>query len=418
MMPGLADRPEKTRARRREEPGPVSEVPPLPPGTPLRVPAWRVLRFFSSLRLTIVCLCAAMVLIFAGTLAQVHLGIHAVQARYFGSLFVYWNPPGTEWQIPCFPGGYLLGGILLANLITAHFVRFRLAWRKSGIIMLHSGVILLLIGQLLTGLFAHETQMRIDEGRTLAYSEATGETELAVIDATDPQSDQVVAIPEGRLTEGEVIQQPTLPFTVKVVQFMGNTRMRTRAEEPNAPPSAATTGAGVDIVATEIPRSTRDDERDLSSALIEIDGVKGPLGTWFVSNALPQPQSFQVDGRTYELVLRQRRDYKPFALTLLHFTHDIYPGTDIPKNFASRVRLVDSERNENREVLISMNNPLRYRGYTFYQASYDNNDKTTILQVVKNPAMLLPYIACGLVAAGLLTQFSIHLVGFIRRRPS
>ena len=114
--------------------------------------------------------------------------------------------------------------------------------------------------------------------------------------------------------------------------------------------------------------------------------------------------------------MRQRRFYKQFALTLLHFAHDRYAGTDIPKNFSSRVRLVDFERGENREVLISMNDPLRYRGFTFYQAGFDNNDKTTILQVVKNPAMLLPYIACGLVGLGLLVQFSMHLFGFVRKQ--
>jgi cytochrome c biogenesis protein ResB len=114
--------------------------------------------------------------------------------------------------------------------------------------------------------------------------------------------------------------------------------------------------------------------------------------------------------------MRQRRFYKQFALTLLDFAHDRYAGTDIPKNFSSRVRLVDLERNENREVLISMNDPLRYRGFTFYQSGFDNDDKTTILQVVKNPAMLLPYIACGLVALGLLVQFSMHLLGFMRKR--
>ena len=152
---------------------------------------------------------------------------------------------------------------------------------------------------------------------------------------------------------------------------------------------------------TEEPRTVKDDERDLSAAFVEIDGVQGSLGTWLVSNAIPDWQTFTLDGHTYSLVMRQRRFYKQFALTLLHFAHDRYAGTDIPKNFSSRVRLVDFERNENREVLISMNDPLRYRGFTFYQSGFDNNDKTTILQVVKNPAMFLPYIACGLVALGL-----------------
>jgi len=379
---------------------------------PLKSP----LRILSSLRLTVICLGLGMLLVFLGTLAQVHLGIHAVQARYFQSLLIYWSPPGTGWKIPVLPGGYLLGTVLLVNLIAAHAVRFQLTRKKLGIILLHFGVILLLIGQLLTGLFARETQMRIDEGQTLGYSEAPREVELAVIDVTDPNFDQVVAIPEEVLARGGTIQSPTLPFTLNVRQFMGNARLTMRSQEPQAPPSQATTGSGKNIVVAEIPRTVKDDERDLTSAFVQVDGVERPLGTWLLSNAIPDPQGFTLNGHTYELAMRQRRFYKQFALTLLDFAHDRYAGTDIPKNFSSRVRLLDFERNENREVVISMNDPLRYRGFTFYQSGFDNNDKTTILQVVKNPAMLLPYIACGLVALGLVVQFSMHLFGFVRKR--
>lgn len=374
------------------------------------------LRFLASLRLTVVCLALAMLLIFLGTLAQVHLGIHAVQERYFQSVLVYWSPAGASWRIPILPGGYLLGAVLLVNLIAAHATRFQLSRKKLGIILLHFGVILLLIGQLLTGLFARETQMRLDNGQTLAYSEAPREVELAVIDKSNQDYDQVVAIPEKALAHDATIQNPTLPFTIKVLHFFPNTNLTMRAQDPQAPPSLATEGIGPRIGVREIPRTVKDDERDLSAAYVEIDGVKGSLGTWLVSNAIPAPQSFSIDGHRYELVMRQRRFYKQFALTLLHFAHDRYAGTDIAKNFSSRVRLVDLQRGENRDVLISMNNPLRYRGFTFYQQGFDNNDTTTILQVVKNPAMIVPYIACGLVALGLLIQFSMHLFGFVRRR--
>ena len=387
---------------------PEAIVRPFPLRSPLRV--------LSSLRLTVICLGLGMLIVFLGTLAQVHLGIHAVQARYFQSLVIFWSPPGAGWKIPILPGGYLLGAVLLVNLIAAHAVRFQLTKKKIGIILLHLGVILLLIGQLLTGLFARETQMRIDEGQTAGYSEAPREVELAVIDRSDPNFDQVVAIPEAALARGGTIQNPTLPFTLKIRQFMGNTHLAMRAQAPQAPPSLATAGVGPKIVAAEAPRTVKDDERDLSSAYVEVQGVEGSLGIWLVSNALPEAQALTVNGRSYELVMRQRRFYKQFALTLLDFAHDRYAGTDIPKNFSSRVRLVDLDRKENREVLISMNDPLRHRGFTFYQSGFDNNDQTTILQVVKNPAMLLPYIACGLVAAGLLVQFSMHLLGFIRKR--
>ena len=373
-------------------------------------------RVLASLRLTVVCLALGMLLVFLGTLAQVNFGIHAVQAHYFQSLFIYWSPAGAKWKIPILPGGYLLGTVLLINLLAAHATRFQLSKKKLGIILLHFGVILLLLGQLLTGLFARETQMRIDEGQTLGYSEASREVELAVIDSTSPEFDQVVAIPEAVLARGGTIQNPTLPFTIKIRQFMPNSHLVMRSQAPQAPESLATVGFGKNIVINEEPRTVRDDERDLSAAFIELESTMGSLGTWLVTNAIPDWQSFNLNDHTYSLVLRQRRFYKQFALTLLHFAHDRYAGTDIPKNFSSRVRLIDFERNENREVLISMNDPLRYRGYTFYQSGFDNNDKTSILQVVKNPAMLMPYIACGLVALGLLTQFSMHLFGFVKKR--
>jgi hypothetical protein len=75
----------------------------------------RWIDFCTSLKLTMICLAAAMALIFAGTIAQVHLGIHEAQARYFQSFFVWWPPNAGGFQIPIFPGGHLIGAVLLVN---------------------------------------------------------------------------------------------------------------------------------------------------------------------------------------------------------------------------------------------------------------------------------------------------------------
>jgi hypothetical protein len=69
-----------------------------------------------------------------------------------------------------------------------------------------------------------------------------------------------------------------------------------------------------------------------------------------------------------------------------------------------------------REVLIYMNNPLRYGGLTFYQAGFENNDRTSILTVVRNPSWLVPYVSCVLMGLGLAVHFCILLANFIRRR--
>jgi len=114
--------------------------------------------------------------------------------------------------------------------------------------------------------------------------------------------------------------------------------------------------------------------------------------------------------------MRPLRHYEPYSLTLEKFSHDIYPGTDIPKNFSSKVRINPPGGGEGREVLIYMNNPLRYGGLTYYQAGFEPNDRTTILQVVRNPSWLAPYIACAAITLGLVIQFVMHLAAFGRGR--
>jgi hypothetical protein len=113
--------------------------------------------------------------------------------------------------------------------------------------------------------------------------------------------------------------------------------------------------------------------------------------------------------------MRARREYLPYALTLKDFRHDVYPGTDLPKNFSSLVHLSGRD-GEERDVLIYMNQPLRHDGKAFYQASFGEGDRLSVLQVVENPGWLLPYVSCVLVTLGLLVHFAIALRRGLRRQ--
>jgi len=385
----------------------------------------RLLDFISSLKLTLFCLVAALLLVFAGTLAQVNHGVHLVQERYFQSLFIWWPPDSTGFKIPVFPGGHLLGAVLLINLIAAHLRRFRWNWRKLGIHLTHAGLIIMLLGGLFTDLFSVESRMRLTNGETKNYCEDSLKMELAVIDETAPDLEQVTAIPEKILARGGTVTHPSLPFRMMVKHFYRNSQIQMLDKAgPGAKP-ASDHGIGTRLAVAELPRAAALNDSDLLSAIIEIVPVPATgeatalsLGTWLVSDGLGAPQKFFCAGRQWRLELRPARYYKPYSLTLKRFTHESYAGTEIAKNFASRVALTDEERRENRDVLIYMNHPLRYRGDTFYQASFEKGDQATILQVVHNPSFLAPYVACVVVAAGLLLQFSIHLAGFARRRKT
>ncbi|MSU23382.1 MAG: ResB protein required for cytochrome C biosynthesis [Opitutus sp.] len=372
---------------------------------------------FVSLKLTVVLLALSLILVFASTLAQVDLGIYAVQEEFYRSFVAIWRVGGLALPLP---GGYLVGGLLLINLVAAHLHRLKLQWRKAGIQLTHSGLIVLLIGELLTGLWQEDFQMAINEGDSKNYSESFRLYELAVIDTTDPKFDDVVAIPDSHLARATVVQHPKLPFRVVTKTYFPNAALARRDASAPSPAAGAvpiaTQGIGPNVAVTPLPLTYKMNENNVPAAVVELIGADGSLGTWLVSPDLGAPQTLTHAGRTWRIALRIARAYKPFSLQLLKVTHDIYVGTDLPKNFSSRIKLTTPDGRDDREVLIYMNNPLRYGGYTFYQYQMDSARGLTVLQVVRNPSWLLPYVACIMMAAGLLLQFGLSLLAFIAKR--
>ena len=374
----------------------------------------RLWDLLTSLKLSIVCLSLLMVLVVACTLAQTRLGILGAVHAYIRSLAIFWEVPGTHWSIPVFPGGALVGLVLALNLIAAQVKRLELSWRKAGLWVIHAGLILLFVGEFVTGAFQVEMRLPIEEGQTIAHVESPRDVELAVVDTTSQDHDEIYGIPESLLATRDSIALPGTPLVLRVKRYLRNAELLKAA--PGDAPSLATSGIGTSVAVRELPPVSGDEETDLRTALIEPVAGGRSYGTWLVSSGLGAPQSFIHEGRTYMLSMRPRREYLPYSLTLKKFSHDVYPGTDIPKNFSSLVQLSNPERGEQRDVLIYMNQPLRYAGKAFYQASFGKNDTLSILQVVENPGWLLPYISCVLVSAGLILHFALVLGRSLRRR--
>src|SRR6202046_3443992 len=375
----------------------------------------RWLKPLTSLKLTIFCLACAMVLVFLGTLDQVHIGVYEAENRYFKSFFLFFSLPRTDLRIPWFPGGDIVGPLLLINLVAAHISRFKLNWKKAGILLLHSGLILLLVGQLFADIFVDlESQMRLDQGQTKNYSESLYHDELAIIDTSGADSDQVISLPESQLHRGNRISLPVDSLQVVIQEYYPNAALVSPSQLPS--PSYPHLPIGPMAVAVQMEKTYKENERNQPAATVAISQNGKPVGSWSVAAGFPRPLTFEAGGKTRQIVLRPKRFYKPFSIQLLQFRHDRYAGTDTAKNFSSRIKLTDPAKHEDRESLIFMNNPLRYRGYTFFQAGFDNHDATTVLQVAQNPSWLVPYISCALIVLGMLLQFGMHLVSFVKRR--
>jgi ABC-type transport system involved in cytochrome c biogenesis permease subunit len=402
-------------------------------------PVMVIINAVASLKLTVAMFVLSIFLVFAGTLAQVDNGLWTVVDTYFRGWYV-WIPfqifvprsVDAHWLggFP-FPGGWTLGAILLTNLLAAHVSltvklftirtsghQFMLTMlKRSGILILHSGLVVMMVGEFITGKYAVEGQMTIEGGKSSNYLEHQQYTEVSIVDASDPKMDDVVVVPGKMLARslkrGTPIQNDELPFDIEVKKYFVNSALVNGAPQTNL----ATAGHGLKAAAVEKPEvSGTDSEQkiDIPAAYITLRKKGGGevLGTYLVTQWVT-PQQVTVGGKSYDIEMRLKRTYKPYTVELLKFTHDVYPGTDKPKDFASEVRLVDPTENENFETRIWMNHPLRYNGETFFQQSFLPGDTGTILQVVRNPGWLLPYISCVIVALGMIVHFGIKLVTFL-----
>ena len=120
------------------------------------------IKFLTSLRITVILLTFSLVIIFLGTMAQEPMGLNIAVDRFFKDWFVGsvameaalrktvelfgWNvAPVTSERIlgspgwPSFPGGYLVGGLLLINLLAAYYQRFEWSAKKAGTYISHCG---------------------------------------------------------------------------------------------------------------------------------------------------------------------------------------------------------------------------------------------------------------------------------------
>lgn len=93
----------------------------------------------------------------------------------------------------------------------------------------------------------------------------------------------------------------------------------------------------------------------------------------------------------------------PFKIKLNEFILDRYPGSKSPSSYASEVTLIDQSANETFDFRIFMNHILKYKGYRFYQSSYDNDEKGTILSVNHDGlGTFLSYLGYAIMSFGMI----------------
>ena len=389
----------------------------------------RLIDTLASLKLTVFLLVLSMVLVLLGTLEQVHWGVWHIQKVYFSSwLCFYPMDPTAALRIPL-PAGFTIGALLIVNLAFAHFRHFKATSAKIGITMIHAGLLLLLAGGFITAVYQEESAMIIPEGEKRNYSEAFRDFEIALVEKS-AANDVVVAISDSLLRDIADKKAPSsveltgTPYTLVVQTYHPNAMLRAKSQMPDGLDLKATQGIGArtELAYKPLPESYDDNRPNAPTAIVELKTKDKSFGTWALNLNLTESfdaQTFADAGKNYELSLRRTRHYVPFTVQLDKFTHEKYPGTETPRRFASDVTIKEGASSFGYNI--SMNQPLRHAGLTFFQSSFGNTKdgkSLSVLQVVRNPGWLLPYISVSIMSLGLVWHFGFSLLRFLRGRAT
>lgn len=142
-----------------------------------------------------------------------------------------------------------------------------------------------------------------------------------------------------------------------------------------------------------------DNDTKETSPAIEVE--IGSNRRWF---ELESPHEISASHNTYFVSYTRRKYELGFALALKKFKMATYGGSNLPASYESTVE-VDNKH----EQVISMNEPLKYNGYTVYQSSFETDERgepvLSIFSVNYDPGRPIKYAGALCIVGGIGIMF-------------
>jgi hypothetical protein len=384
-------------------------------------------RFSASLKLAVITLTTLASVLAYATLFESRHGTHAAQE------WIYRSPAFT-----------LLLAFLGINVLCAALIRFRWnerqkGWtrRQIGFVITHAGLLVVLLGSWITLQTSDEGLVMLLESETTDRMVRTDHSviRLQTLDPKtgEPGRGQELEVPfrPGAFSWGsppgalrqDVLTDPNDPVRLVVNAYIA------ASSPPRWVPDPHTPGARKKIYAPlDLPGSQADE--GIPACLIELEVNNDRRELWLRRQddiGDPLFEDVVIGGHTYRLAFDFDRCSIGFDLTLADFDMGTDPGTQEASAYTSRVVVNDpAEGVENRAATITMNEPLRYHGKTFYQQGFrELRDATTgrktgykqsVLQVGIDPFWGIKYAGCLTVVLGSIVQFAMRAGVFSEAR--
>lgn len=329
-----------------------------------------------------------MILLIAGTVAQKEMGLYAAQHMFFSSWILWLGP------LPL-PGTYTTLSFISIALLLKFFAYS--PWKRSqaGIIITHLGVLVLMVGGLLTALTQKEGFIALHEGQSTNLISDYHQRILKI----EKNDDIFLIQPFDTISTNSTIP---LPFEARILQTCKNCKPE-MAKNPDVRNGLA---EKIELISAPLEK---ENEANLSGITMQISNAGNTIdGIYVMMEEIPHKPEITFKGDRYVFSLGRAEDLMPFTIELQKFTRDMHPGTNIARGFSSSVIVGDEEVQW--PAIIQMNEPLRYKGYTFYQSSFAirPDGEVSILSVVHNKGRAFPYLASLIIFIGLSVHIAIR----------
>ncbi len=275
------------------------------------------------------------------------------------SKVLVYNSTWYEWAL-------ILTAVNMAGII----YRYKM-WRNKARFILHLSFIVILIGAGLTRYFGYEGILHIREGQS---SDRMISTEPYLqIEAT---------------VEGETFYKE-YPMMLPAVGGSGFDK------------TLSLKGRDIHI---HLKKYTFAQQNGSKMGIAKFDvSVKGETKEYTLVGTMGmegRPQTHRFGDMKLKMVRGSKPLELPFSVYLREFDLKRYPGSMSPSSYASEVTVKDGETVF--DYRIFMNNTLNYGGYKFFQSSYDQDERGTVLSVNKDPGKIPTYIGYFLLTLGFL----------------
>jgi hypothetical protein len=343
------------------------------------------------------------------------------------------------------PGVYLLLVLLFVNLALGTILRIRRTWAKVGLYVAHLGIVVLLVGSMVSYAMAEHGQLTVFEassGRGLPSQSSEFRShydwEIAIYEYPERGAGKGAGEIEEHIIPGSDFlgigrdgsrrfSGADLPFELVLSRVLPNCAPVPAAAAPLNAIRPFLDDSGRGMVLDERPRATEAAENRAGCYVHVFPKGDGDPETGILWGEPSPPwgrQAFpflvEIDGRRWALDLRKREIPLPFSIRLTKAIEEKHPGTGMPKSYRSEVQMIEPG-SPARDIEISMNEPLRHEGYTLYQSSMGSFDtgrgvaRYSGFSVVNNPADDVPLIACIIICSGLLFHFVVMLFRYVSK---